>query len=24
MRQHSIGGHRRIDYVLGFLHQHPP
>ncbi len=24
MRQHSIGGRRRIDYLLGFLHQHPP
>ena len=24
MRQHSIGARRRIDYVLGFLHQHPP
>jgi hypothetical protein len=24
MRQHSIGAGRRIDYLLGFLHQHPP
>jgi len=24
MRQHRIGARRRIDYVLGFLHQHPP
>ncbi|MGO8748253.1 MAG: hypothetical protein ACLQNE_19935 [Thermoguttaceae bacterium] len=24
MRQHSIGARRRIDYLLGFLHQHPP
>lgn len=24
MRQRSIGVRRRIDYVLGFLHQHPP
>jgi len=24
MRQHSIANRRRIDYVLGFLHQHPP
>lgn len=24
MRQHSIAYSRRIDYVLGFLHQHPP
>jgi hypothetical protein len=24
MRQHSIGSRRRIDYLLGFLHQHPP
>jgi hypothetical protein len=24
MRQHSIGVRRRIDYLLGFLHQHPP
>jgi len=24
MRQHSIGARRRIDYVLSFLHQHPP
>jgi len=23
-RQRRIGGRRRIDYVLGFLHQHPP
>jgi len=24
MRQHSIAYSRRIDYVLGFLHQYPP
>jgi hypothetical protein len=24
MRQHSIGARSRIDYLLGFLHQHPP
>ena len=24
MRQRSIGDRRRIDYLLGFLHQHPP
>ena len=24
LRQHSIGARRRIDYLLGFLHQHPP
>jgi hypothetical protein len=24
MRQHSFGAQRRIDYLLGFLHQHPP
>jgi hypothetical protein len=24
MRQHSIGARRRFDYLLGFLHQHPP
>jgi hypothetical protein len=24
MRQHSIAFRRRSDYVLGFLHQHPP
>ena len=24
MRQHSIGARRRIDYLLGYLHQHPP
>jgi len=24
MRQHSIGARRKIDYLLGFLHQHPP
>lgn len=24
MRQHSIATRRKIDYVLGFLHQHPP
>ena len=24
MRQHSIAYSRRVDYVLGFLHQHPP
>lgn len=24
MRQHSIAHRRRTDYVLGFLHQHPP
>lgn len=24
MRQRSIAIRRRIDYVLGFLHQHPP
>jgi hypothetical protein len=24
MRQRSIGVRRRIDYLLGFLHQHPP
>jgi hypothetical protein len=24
MRQHRIGARRRIDYLLGFLHQHPP
>ena len=24
MRQHSIGAGRRVDYLLGFLHQHPP
>ena len=24
MRQHSFGARRKIDYLLGFLHQHPP
>lgn len=24
LRQHSIANRRRVDYVLGFLHQHPP
>jgi len=24
LRQRSIGVRRRIDYILGFLHQHPP
>lgn len=24
LRQHSIGYRRRMDYVLCFLHQHPP
>ncbi|MGO9270423.1 MAG: hypothetical protein ACLQOO_09255 [Terriglobia bacterium] len=24
MRQRSMAHRRRIDYVLGFLHQHPP
>lgn len=24
LRQRSIAMRRRIDYVLGFLHQHPP
>jgi hypothetical protein len=24
MRQHSFGARRRIDYILGFLDQHPP
>lgn len=24
MRQHSIANRRRVDYVLCFLHQHPP
>jgi len=24
MRQRSMAPRRRIDYVLGFLHQHPP
>ena len=24
MRQHSIANRRKIDYVLSFLHQHPP
>lgn len=24
MRQHSFGARRRIDYLLGFLHRHPP
>lgn len=24
LRQRSIALRRRIDYVLGFLHQHPP
>ena len=24
LRQHSIGARRRIDYLLGFLHRHPP
>jgi len=24
MRQRSMGGRRRVDYVLGYLHQHPP
>lgn len=24
MRQHSIGARRRIDYLLSFLHRHPP
>lgn len=24
MRQHSIGARRRIDYLLDFLHRHPP
>jgi len=24
MRQHSFGASRRIDYILGFLHKHPP
>jgi hypothetical protein len=24
LRQHSFAYRRKIDYVLGFLHQHPP
>ena len=24
MRQHSIGAGRGVDYLLGFLHRHPP
>ena len=24
LRQHSIGARRRVDYLLGFLHRHPP
>jgi hypothetical protein len=24
LRQHSIGVGRRVDYLLGFLHRHPP
>jgi hypothetical protein len=24
LRQHSIGARRRLDYLLDFLHQHPP
>jgi hypothetical protein len=24
LRQHSIGARRRIDYLLSFLHRHPP
>lgn len=24
MRQHRIANRRRVDYVLGFLHRHPP
>ena len=24
LRQHSIGAGSRKDYLLGFLHQHPP
>jgi len=24
MRQHSIAHRRKIDYVLGYLHRHPP
>lgn len=24
LRQHSIASRSRLDYVLGFLHQHPP
>lgn len=24
LRQHSFGARRRIDYLLGFLHRHPP
>jgi hypothetical protein len=24
MRQHSFAYRRRIDYILNFLHQHPP
>jgi len=24
LRQHSIGAGSRNDYLLGFLHQHPP
>ncbi len=24
MRQRSFGARRKIDYILGFLHQHPP
>jgi hypothetical protein len=24
LRQHSFAVRKRIDYVLAFLHQHPP
>jgi len=24
LRQHSIGAGRGVDYLLGFLHRHPP
>ena len=24
LRQRRFGARRRIDYILGFLHQHPP
>jgi len=24
MRQHRIANRRSVDYVLGFLHRHPP
>jgi hypothetical protein len=24
LRQHRIGAGRGVDYLLGFLHRHPP